>query len=48
MAVDDPSESAGTIRVANRNTIVERHKKGVGIPIKRRMQSATSMTSMIR
>ena len=36
--IDDPS--AGTIRVANRDAIVERYEEGVGVSIRRRMLSA--------
>jgi hypothetical protein len=32
------SSPAGTIRVADRDTIIERYKEGVGVSIKRRMQ----------
>jgi hypothetical protein len=33
------SSSVGTIRVADRDTIIERYKEGVGVSIKRRVQS---------
>ncbi len=38
MTID--SSSVGTIRVADRDAIIEGHKKGVGVSIKRKMQSA--------
>ena len=34
LAIDGP---LGTIRITDRDTIVERHKEGVGIPFKRRI-----------
>ena len=46
LAFDGPT--TGTIRVANRDTIVERHKERVGIPVKRRMRSAMFVQHMMR
>jgi hypothetical protein len=46
LAFDGPS--TGTMRVANRDTIVERHKERVGIPVKRRMRSAMFVAHMMR
>ena len=37
---------ARTIRIPNRDVIVERHEEGIGIPVKREIQSALRVTCM--
>ena len=45
LVVDGPT---GTLGVADRDTIIERHKERVGIPVKRRMWSAMFVKRMTR
>ena len=43
LAIDGPSA-----RIADRDTIVERYKEGVGIPVERQTRSAMCVTYLMR